>query len=146
MGDETLSDQPDRRANDDRIAEIQHTCHAVQDAQGKMASDIHKLFAELRVHDVRLALVEQAQKNEKERTDRFEVAMGEAHEKIHREIADLRDESRKTIGAFRTDFNAHTKSESDDRRAIIGWLAGLVVVLALHGFGAFQWALERVLE
>ena len=70
--------------------------------------------------------------------------MGEAHERIHTEIAELRDENRTTIGEFRADFKTHTQSESDDRRAIIGWLAALVVALLLHGFGVFQWMLDKV--
>lgn len=122
----------------------EHELHELKRAVQHVDDSVGRLSTELRAHDVRLALVEQRQELGEARTNRFEVAMGEAHERIHTEIAELRDESRKTIGEFRADFKTHTQSESDDRRAIIGWLAALVVALLLHGFGVFQWALDLV--
>jgi hypothetical protein len=132
---------PDRRGDDARISEIQTACEQIKE-------DYHSLVT-------RVAMVEQRQELGERRTEKFEVAMHEAHNVIHREIRDLRDETKGMLSEFRNEtrtgferfeaaFDEHTKEEHQDRRAIMMWLAGVILALVLQGVGLFQWLFDKV--
>lgn len=102
-----------RRLEDERLNEINRTCHVLQDSNARMLDEYHKLNTRVSIVEERIV------SREKETNSKLEV--------MHNEI----------INASRM-LESHTKMEDQDRQEIIKqqranlrWVIGLVVMFGI---------------
>ena len=127
-------EQRDRRVDDERINEIQRTCHVVQDSQTRLIEQYHSLNTRVSVVEERIV------SREKETNSKLEV-LGEKMTRIELLVTD-------NVGRVERKFDDHTNQEAEDRRRLISnqrqvsiWLAGLVFTA---GISILVFVLERI--
>lgn len=120
--------------DDERINEIQRTCHVVQDSQTRLIEQYHSLNTRVSVVEERIV------SREKETNSKLEV-LGEKMTRIELLVTD-------NVGRVERKFDDHTNQEAEDRRRLISnqrqvsiWLAGLVFTA---GISILVFVLERI--
>ena len=137
-------EQDDRDEHEDAPIRSMEALHRrFSDLRREVQNESRAMRESLSSHNTRIALVEQAQKRQKESADEVHEGLRDNIRALERTIKDVRDEVRSMIGGvgksvtdLASKFDGHIADENRDRKNVIYVLGALV--LSILGFLGVQ--------